>query len=125
MILLLLALLQDPKDAALGWWSGTSTCIKGAFNAACHDEVVRYQFVRDPGRGDTITLHAFKIVHDSLDWMGDMGAVYVPARRRWVAEYSNSRVHIEISFWLAGSELRGEMVDLPSRVKRRDMAAHR
>ena len=125
ILLLLLSLLQDPTDAVLGWWNGTPICVRGAFNPACHDEAVRYRFVRDPGRGDTITLHAFKIVHDSLDWMGDLSAVYVAGRGRWVAEFSNPRTHIEIGFWLSGNELRGEMVDLPLRRKRRDMAAHR
>lgn len=123
--LLLVALLQDPANAVLGWWTGNSICVQGASNAACHDETVRYQFVRDTARGDTITIHAFKLVHDSLDWMGDLGVVYSPSRRRWVGGYSNPRTHIEIGFWLGGTELRGEMVDLPSRRKRRDMRVHR
>lgn len=122
---LLLALVFGPGDQVLGRWEGTSTCIKADWNAACHDEVVRYDFARAAGRGDTITLHAYKQVQGAWDWMGDIDFRYDSTGRRWVGEFANSRVHIEWSYWLVGTDLRGQVVSLPDRRKARDVVAHR
>ena len=121
----LLALLTGPADSVLGRWEGTSTCIKASWNASCHDEVVQYDFVRAPARGDTITLHASKRVGGKWEWMGDLDLTYDTARHRWVGEFANSRVHIEWSYWLVGRTLQGEVVGLPDRRKGRDVLAHR
>lgn len=122
---LLLTLVAGPADSILGRWEGTSTCIKAPWNAACHDEVVRYDFVRAPGRGDTITVHAFKQAQGAWDWMGDIDFGYDSAGHRWVGDFSNTRVHIEWSYWLASTELHGQVVSLPDRRKARDVTAHR
>ena len=125
MILLLLTLFQQPSDALLGRWEGTSICIKADWNAACHDETTRYDVVRAAGRGDTLVVHAFKLVGGAYEPMGDLDATWDSAGRRWVAPFANSRVHIEWSYWLAGAELRGQVVTLPERRKARDVVAHR
>ena len=121
----LLTLLTGPGDSILGRWEGTSTCVKAPWNAACHDEVARYDFVRTPARGDTITVHASKQVAGAWEWMGDIDVTYDPAGHRWVGIFANSRVRIEWSFWIAGTELRGQVIDLAGPRKGRDVAAHR
>lgn len=125
IIPILLALLQHPGDALLGRWEGTSVCVKADWNAACHDETIRYDVVRTAGRGDTLTVHAFKQVAGAFEPMGDLDAVWDPAGRRWVAPFANARVRIEWSYWLAGAELHGQVVTLPERRKARDVVAHR
>lgn len=125
MILLLLALFQGPADAILGRWEGTSTCVKAEWNASCHDEVTRYDFVRPPGRGDTITVSAFKRVNGDWEAMGDFDLRYDAAGHRWVGEFANSRTHVELSYWIEGAQLHGQMVQLPGRRKGRDIAARR
>ena len=120
---LLLALLQQPSDSILGRWEGTSICIKADWNASCHDEVTRYDFVR--ATGDTLTLHAYKQVNGTFESMGDLDFTYDSAAHRWRAEFANSRVHIEWSFQVVGGRLTGVVVDLPGRRKARDVVAHR
>lgn len=119
----LLALLTGPSDSLLGRWEGTSTCVKAAWNAACNDEVVRYDAVR--ADGDTIVVHAYKQVGGTWDWMGDLMLTWDPAGHRWVGPWSNGRVHIEWSYWLVGRELHGQVVTLPDRRKGRDVVVHR
>lgn len=114
-----------PSDAVLGRWFGTSICVKTAANSACHDEVVRYNFVRDSVRHDVIVNHADKQVGNDWEWMGDIEVRWDSAGNRWAGEWQNSRTHIEWSFWLVGPELHGMVVRLPGREKGRDVVAHR
>lgn len=123
---LILALFtQSPADAILGRWEGTSICIKADWNASCHDEATRYDFVRDSARAGVIVVHAYKRLGNDWDWMGDIDGRWDSAGRRWVGEFSNSRTHIEWSYWLEGDKLIGQVVTLPERRKGRDVVAHR
>jgi hypothetical protein len=123
---LILALFtQSPADAILGRWEGTSTCIKAEWNSSCHDEVTRYDFVRDSVRPGVIVSHAYKRVGPDWEWMGDVDMTWDSGGRRWAGEWSNSRTHIEWSYWLQGDKLAGQLVRLPDRRKARDVIAHR
>jgi hypothetical protein len=123
---LILALFtQSPADAILGRWEGTSTCIKADWNASCHDEVTRYDFVRDSTRPGVIVTHAYKRVGADWDWMGDVDVRWDAAGHRWAGEWNNGRVHIEWSYWLQDGALAGQLVSLPGRRKARDVIAHR
>ena len=124
-LLLLLSAPQDPSAAILGRWEGTSICIKAEWNRACHDEVVRYEVVRDTLRPGVIVHHAYKRVGAEWEWMGDLDLRYDAAGRRWAGEFSNSRVHIEWSFWLQGADLAGKVIMLPDGRKGRDVIVHR
>ena len=121
----LLAPAQDPAAAILGTWEGTSICIKADWNRACHDEETRYQFTRDAQRPEIITVNSFKRINDGWDWMGVVELRYDTAGHRWAGEWRNSRVHIEWSYWLSGSEMAGQVVIFPDRRKGRDVVAHR
>ncbi|HTK55990.1 MAG TPA: hypothetical protein VL295_04155, partial [Gemmatimonadales bacterium] len=116
---------QDPAAAILGRWEGTSICIKAEWNRACHDEVTRYDFVRDTLRPDVITVHSYKQLGTDWDWMGDVDLRYDAAGHRWAGEWQNSRVHIEWSYWLTASGMAGQVVIFPDRRKGRDVVAHR
>ena len=121
----LLALLRHSSDALVGRWEGTSICIKADWNAACHDETIRYDVVRAAGRGDTLVVHAFKLVGGAYEPMGDLDATWDSAGRRWLAPFANSRVRIEWSYRLVGADLHGQVVTLPERRKARDVVARR
>ena len=123
--LLALAALQDPVAAILGRWEGTSTCIRADWNRACHDEVVRYDVVRDSLRPGVLIHHAYKRVGTEWEWMGDLDLRYDAAGGRWAGEFSNSRVHIEWSFWRQGADLAGKVIDLPGGRQARDVLVHR
>jgi hypothetical protein len=123
--LILVLFLQSPADAILGRWEGSSTCVKAGWNTSCHDEVTRYDFVRDSTRPGVIVTHAYKQVGSDWDWMGDVDVRWDSAGHRWAGEWGNSRVHIEWSFWLQGEKLAGQLVSLPDRRKSRDVLAHR
>ena len=123
--LLILLLTQSPAEAVLGRWEGTSTCIKADWNAACRDEVTRYDFVRDSTRPGVIVTHAYKRAGTDWEWMGDVDVRWDSAGHRWAGEWSNSRVHLEWSWWRQGDKLAGQLLSLPDRRKARDVIAHR
>ena len=124
-LLLALSAPQDPAAAILGRWEGTSICIKAEWNRACHDEVTRYDFVRDTLRPDVITVHSYKRIGTDWDWMGDVDLRYDAAGHRWAGEWRNTRVHIEWSYWLTSDGMAGQVVIFPDRRKGRDVVAHR
>lgn len=125
MLALLLALLQSPADAILGRWEGTSICVKAEWNRACHDEIVRYDVVRDTAHAGHFVHHAYKQVGTTWEWMGDVTLHYDSTGHRWAGDWSNSRVHIEWSFWPRGTDLAGQVVIYPDRRKGRDVVVHR
>jgi hypothetical protein len=125
LLVLLLAWSQSPADGILGRWEGTSTCVRVDWNSSCHDEVVKYEVERDSTAPAAFVFHAFKRVGSTWDPMGDLPLRWDSAGHRWVGEFTNSRVHLEISFWLDHARLVGQLMDLPDRRKARDMAAHR
>jgi hypothetical protein len=125
MLPLLLLLFQSPADAILGRWEGTSTCIKAEWNRACHDEIVRYEVVRDSAHAGRYIHHAYKQVGTEWEWMGDVTLQYDSTGHRWAGDWSNTRVHIEWSFWPQGADLAGQLLVYPDMRKARDVRVHR
>jgi hypothetical protein len=125
MILLLLALLQDPGAAILGRWEGTSTCVKVESNRACNDEIAMHQFVRDTRHAGVIIDHGYKKVGSGWEWMGDFELRYDSTGHRWAGEWSNGRVHVALDYRLRGTDLVGVMARLPEGQKGRDIALRR
>lgn len=95
--------------AIMGWWHGTSTCVKAPWNSACNDEVVLYEFV--PGSPDSVqsTVHAFKVVGGERDSMGDLPITFVPDAREWQADITTRRGGLRWSFRLQGDTLVGQL----------------
>ena len=119
------ALGQDAgrgAGAILGRWSGTSTCVKADWNAACNDEVIIYDFV--PADSGRIMLHAQKVVDGKPEPMGDLELTYDPSTRQWSGNFDNARVSIRWIYEVSGSRLTGRVVDRRSlRVGRNVVAA--
>lgn len=82
----------------LGRWTGTSTCVKAEWNAACNDEVVTYWIEPATGIADSVMFHAYKKVAGAWESMGDLHMGYNAAAGRWEAPFANSRVRILWTF---------------------------
>jgi hypothetical protein len=116
---------QQAPASILGRWHGQSICVKAEWNAACHDEEVIYDVVSSTAGPDRVTVHAFKLVAGVVEPMGDIDFApdFIP--NQWSGEFSNARVHVRLSYIVAGDSLRGRMVDVPDGRPRRTMAAVR
>lgn len=98
----------------MGWWHGTSTCVKAPWNSACNNEIVVYEFV--PASPDSIraTVHAFKVVAGQWDSMGDLPVKFVSDTQLWVADFTTRRGDIRWSFRLHADTLLGQLLLRPS-----------
>jgi hypothetical protein len=102
-----------PTDI-LGRWTGTSTCVKAAWNSACNDEVVTYWIEPRTGVADSVMFHAYKKVGDAWESMGDLSMGYSASARRWEAPFANSRVRILWTFVVEpDGGLTGRLFSLP------------
>lgn len=117
---LLLALVLPLQAAALvGSWHGTSKCVNREHHPNCHDEEVIFDAVARGSSGDTVTVRADKVVQGHREFMGEMDYVR-GADGLWVAEFRNERVHLRLTLRVSGSNLIGQIIDLPSQETVRD-----
>jgi hypothetical protein len=106
---------SGPRDAVLGEWRGTSTCVDRVKHPACKDEVVIYHFTAKSDDPSAVTLKADKVVDGKVLWMGDFDCNWDAASGAWLAEFQNERAHVLWSFVVHGREIEGTLVDLPDR----------
>lgn len=124
MTLLLTLAFLSQAAALVGSWHGTSKCVDRAHFPGCHDEEVIFDAVARGSSGDTVTVRADKIVQGHREFMGELD--YVRGRDGlWVAEFRNERVHIRLTLRVAGSDLIGKIIDVPSGRTVRDQALTR
>lgn len=108
-----LAAAPAPRKEILGTWKGTSKCVDVQKHPACKDEVVIYEFREkndDPGK---VVVRADKIVDGQRQPMGELDCTWDAARKAWVAEYRNPKVHILFRYVVKGDKIDGTLVDLP------------
>jgi len=99
--------------ALVGSWHGTSKCVDLEHFPNCHDEEVIFDAVNRGGSGDTVTVRADKIVQGHREFMGELD--YVRGKDGlWVAEFRNERVQIRLTLRVAGNQLIGQLIDVPS-----------
>ncbi len=58
--------LAGPVEEIVGTWRGTSACVDRQAALACTDEEVIYEIVVSPGRPDSVTVTADKVVDGSV-----------------------------------------------------------
>jgi len=116
---------QQSPASILGRWRGQSICVKAGYNASCNDEQVIYVMEPSAAGGKAVTMHAFKIVNGVPESMGDLEFSPDSVPNQWSGEFSNTRVHIRLTFIVAGDSLRGRMVGVPGGEVHRNMAAVR
>jgi hypothetical protein len=114
-ILAAAASAPGPRDAVLGEWRGTSTCVDRVKTPACTDEVVIYHFRPKGDDPATVTLEADKVVDGKVLLMGELDCTYDAKLGAWLSEFRNERVHILWSFVVRGRDIEGTLVDLPDR----------
>ena len=133
MKVLLIALLAaaasspsaTPRDAILGEWRGTSTCVDHVRYPACKNETVIYHFRPKGDDPATVVLAADKVVDGKVLPMGEFDCTYDAKRGAWISELLNERVHILWTFVVRGRAIQGTLVDLPDRLLIRKVAVQR
>ncbi len=111
--------------AVMGWWHGTSTCVKASWNSACNDEIITYNFVPTSPDSSSSNLIAYKIVNGKRDLMGELPVTFAADSQRWNADFANSRVSIRWSYWLHGDTLLGQVAIRPDMKVGRQVVAFR
>lgn len=121
------AVAAEPgPPAILGVWKGTSTCVDREIAPACKDEVTLYTFTKkEGGPAGTITLQADKIVDGKREPMGDLDGIWDEAKGTWTCDMRTPRVNAVWSFTVAGKELAGSLVDVPTKKKIRKIEARK
>ena len=107
--------LHAQASEILGTWRGTSTCVKEAWNSACHDEQVIYSITRAPNQPDSVSVDAQKVVNGVAESMGILTLGPDSTGKTWSGEWSNARYHLLWSFELSGKTLTGTLLLLPER----------
>ncbi len=120
--LALVLLMQHP--GLVGSWRGTSLCADKVHWPACHDEQVIYDARPSPTSSDSVLLRADKIVNGVRDFMAEM--TFGPAPDgSWIAEFKAGQTNVRVVLTIAGTHLRGTLVDVPSGRTVRNLALER
>jgi hypothetical protein len=99
----------------VGDWSGESVCVNKEKFPACNDEHVVYHVVVAPGKTDTVTIAADKIVNGKPEAMGTFDFVYDDRKQTLTSEFKNDRVHIIFELAVKDDLLEGTLSSLPER----------
>jgi hypothetical protein len=110
-----------PVGEIVGTWRGSSLCVDRQAAPACNDEQVVYEIGASPGKPNTVTAKADKIVDGKRQSMGDLDFTHDAKSGSWTSEFENPRVHTLWRLTVDGNTLRGTMVLLPSRAQVRKM----
>lgn len=119
---LLLAAAQAPQ--IVGSWRGRSTCADKVHFPGCTDETVIYDVQAHPGSPDTVTVSADKIVNGARVPMGAFDFTRRPDGS-WAVEFATPRTHARIVLRIAGTQMTGSLIDIPTGRQVRDLALER
>lgn len=107
---------QDSDISKLvGDWSGESICVNKEKFPACNDEKVVYHVVVAPGKTDTVTIAADKIVNGKPEAMGTFDFIFDARKRTLTSEFKNNRAHIIFELAVKDDLLEGTLSTLPER----------
>lgn len=112
---------DPPVGEIVGTWRGSSLCVDREAAPACKDEQVVYEIAAYPGKPNTVTVKADKVVDGKREFMGALDFTHEAKSGSWTSEFENSRVHTLWRLTVTGETLRGTMVALPSRAVVRKM----
>lgn len=99
----------------VGNWSGESICVNKEKFPSCHDEQVIYRIVLAPGKPDTVTITADKLVNGQPETMGVIDFIYDAQKQMLTGDFKNSRVHLVIELTVKGEQIEGILATLPER----------
>src|SRR5262245_40743389 len=69
-------------DEIVGTWRGSSICVDRQAAPACTDETVVYDITATPGKADTVTVKADKIVNGTRELMASLDYTHDAADKR-------------------------------------------
>ena len=110
-----------PVGEIVGTWRGSSLCVDREAAPACKDEQVVYEIAANPGKPNTVTVKADKVVGGKRESMGDLEFTHEAKSGSWTSEFENPRVHVLWRLTVTGETLKGTLVALPSGAVARKM----
>jgi hypothetical protein len=105
-----------------GTWSGSSVCVDRQAAPACKDEQVVYEIHANPGKPETVTAKADKVVDGKRVSMGDLEFTRDAKSGSWTSELSTPQVHALWRVRVDGATLTGTLTLLPSEAVVRKVA---
>jgi len=102
-------------DEIVGTWSGTSVCVDRQAAPACNDEQVVYEINASPGKPNTVTVKADKVVDGKRLSMGDLEFTHDAKSSSWTSMLETPRVHALWRLTVNGAVLTGTLTLFPSR----------
>jgi hypothetical protein len=101
-------------EEIVGTWSGSSVCVDRQAAPACKDEQVVYGIKANPGKANTATAEAFKIVDGKRVSMGPLEFARDAKSGSWTSVLETPQVHALWRFAVDGAMLKGTLTLLPS-----------
>jgi hypothetical protein len=82
-----------------------------------------YEIGASPGKPNTVTVKADKVVNGKRESMGDLDFTHDAKSGSWTTEFENTRIHARWRLTVDGETMKGTMVLLPSgaAVRRMDL----
>ena len=80
-------------EEIVGTWSGSSVCVDRQAAPACNDEQVVYEINASPGKPNTVTAKADKVVDGKRVSMGVLEFTHDTRSSSWTSELDTPRVH--------------------------------
>jgi hypothetical protein len=110
-------------DEIVGTWRGSSACVDRVAAPACNDEQVVYEISATPGKANTVTVNADKVVEGKRMPMGAHDLTRDAKDGGWMVELETPRVHAIWRLTVSGPTMQGNMTLLPSKavVRRMDL----
>jgi hypothetical protein len=101
-------------ERIVGTWRGFSTCTDRVAAPACNDEQVVYEIVAAPGKPNTVTVKADKVVDGKRVPMGALDFA-LDKDGLWTSEFETPRVHARWQLVPSGTTMTGRLTLLPSK----------
>ena len=111
------------RASAIGTWTGESICF--GKRAACKNEEVVYRIEEIPGKPDSVTLLADKIIDGKREPMGRMEFQYDQAKATLSCEFRIGNTHGIITLNLTGDIIEGTLLVLPAKTEGRRIKVKR
>jgi hypothetical protein len=102
-------------DEIVGTWSGSSVCVDRRAAPACNDERVVYEINASPGKPNTLTANADKVVDGKRVSMGVLEFTHDAKSGSWTSELDTPRVHALFRLTVNGEMMTGTLTLLPSK----------
>ena len=102
-------------DEIVGTWSGSSVCVDRQAAPACNDEQVVYEINANPGKPNTVTTKADKVVDRKRVSMGVLEFTHDAKSGSWTSEFDTPRFHALWRLTVDGAMLTGTLTLLPSK----------